>query len=263
MHSRRAWRKCKSMRNLLASGMTDGPEDSQTVTRVVRVRAFAVHILTALGAGLALMALLEAVRGHWQGMFVWLGLALVIDALDGPLARWLKVGEVLPNWSGDTLDLVVDFTTYVFVPAYAIAASGFLVPHFAPFLGIAVVVSGALYFADLRMKTDDNHFRGFPTLWNVAAFYLFLLRPTPWIASLAITLLVAATFLPIRVMHPLRVERFRLFNIALVFAGCGLGAVAVLRNFEVPAAITIALCVIAAYVMLSDPIIRLIGKVRS
>jgi phosphatidylcholine synthase len=243
--------------------MTDGPEDSQTVTRVVRVRAFAVHILTALGAGLALMALLEAVRGHWQGMFVWLGLALVIDALDGPLARWLKVGEVLPNWSGDTLDLVVDFTTYVFVPAYAIAASGFLVPHFAPFLGIAVVVSGALYFADLRMKTDDNHFRGFPTLWNVAAFYLFLLRPTPWIASLAITLLVAATFLPIRVMHPLRVERFRLFNIALVFAGCGLGAVAVLRNFEVPAAITIALCVIAAYVMLSDPIIRLIGKVRS
>ena len=144
--------------------------------------------------------------------------------------------EVLPNWSGDTLDLVVDFTTYVFVPAYAIAASGFLVPHLAPFLGIAVVVSGALYFADLRMKTDDNHFRGFPTLWNVAAFYLFLLRPSPWIASVAIALLVVATFLPIRVMHPVRVERFRSFNIALVLGGCGLAAFAVVRNFEVPAA---------------------------
>jgi phosphatidylcholine synthase len=233
------------------------------VRRSVRARAFAVHLFTALGAGLALMALLEAVRGHWAAMFGWLGIALLIDAIDGPLARRLRIEEVLPNWSGETLDLVVDFTTYVFVPAYAIAASGLLVPHLAPFLGIAVVVSGALYFADLRMKTDDNHFRGFPTLWNVAAFYLFLLRPQPWLASAAITLLVVATFVPIHVMHPVRVERFRSLNIALVVVGCALGAFAVVRNFEVPAAITIALCLIAAYVMLSDPIIRLIRKVSS
>ena len=190
-----------------------------------------MHIFTALGAGLALMAMLEAVRGHWPEMFGWLGLALIVDAVDGPLARRLNIAEVLPNWSGDTLDLVVDFTTYVFVPAYAIAASGFLVPHLAPLIGIAVVVSGALYFSDLRMKTGDNYFRGFPTLWNVAAFYLFLLRPSPWIASLAIALLVVATFLPIRVMHPVRVERFRRFNIALMLIGCGLAAFAVDPQF--------------------------------
>jgi len=243
--------------------MIDGEADSPPARPTVRARAFSVHILTALGAGFALMALLEAVRGHWPAMFGWLGVALVVDAVDGPLARRLRVAQVLPNWSGDTLDLVVDFTTYVFVPAYAIAASGLLVPHLAPFLGIAVVVSGALYFADLRMKTDDNHFRGFPTLWNVAAFYLFLLRPAPWTASLAIALLVVATFLPIHVMHPVRVRRFRRFNIALMFVGCGLATIAVLRDFEVPAAITAALCVIALYVLLSDPIIRLIRKARS
>jgi phosphatidylcholine synthase len=243
--------------------MIESEEDSRPVRKSVRARAFAVHIFTALGAGLALMALLEAVRGHWAAMFGWLGIALLIDAIDGPLARRMRIEEVLPNWSGETLDLVVDFTTYVFVPAYAIAASGLLVPHLAPFLGIAVVVSGALYFADLRMKTDDNHFRGFPTLWNVAAFYLFLLRPQPWLASAAITLLVVATFLPIRVMHPVRVERLRSFNIALVLGGCLLAAFAVVRNFEVPAVVTIALCLIAAYVMLSDPIIRLIRKVSS
>jgi len=235
-------------------------ENDSPAARTVRARAFAVHILTALGAGFALMALLEAVRGHWAAMFGWLGVALMVDALDGPLARRLRVGEVLPNWSGDTLDLVVDFTTYVFVPAYAIAASGFLVPHLAPVLGIAVVVSGALYFADQRMKTDDNHFRGFPTLWNVAAFYLFLLRPTPWIGSLMIILLVVATFLPIRVMHPVRVERFRLFNLAVVVAGSGLAAFAVFRNFDVPVAVTATLCAIAVYVLLSDPIIRIVGK---
>jgi phosphatidylcholine synthase len=243
--------------------MIESEEDSRPVRKSVRARAFAVHIFTALGAGLALMALLEAVRGHWAAMFGWLGIALLIDAIDGPLARRMRIEEVLPNWSGETLDLVVDFTTYVFVPAYAIAASGLLVPHLAPFLGIAVVVSGALYFADLRMKTDDNHFRGFPTLWNVAAFYLFLLRPQPWLASAAITLLVVATFLPIRVMHPVRVERLRSFNIALVLGGCLLAAFAAVRNFEVPAAVTIALCLIGVYVMLSDPIIRLIRKVSS
>lgn len=243
--------------------MTDAEGDSSSARPAIRARAFAVHVFTALGAGFALMALLEAVRGHWPAMFGWLGIALVVDALDGPLARRLNVGQVLPNWSGETLDLVVDFTTYVFVPAYAIAASGFLVPHLAPLLGIAVAVSGALYFADLRMKTDDNHFRGFPTLWNVAAFYLFLLRPSPWIASLVIALLVIATFLPIHVIHPIRVKRFRLFNIALVLAGCGLAVIAVFRNFEVPAAITAVLCLIAAHVMLSDAIIRLLGRARS
>ncbi|MDQ8728904.1 CDP-alcohol phosphatidyltransferase family protein [Bradyrhizobium sp. LHD-71] len=241
--------------------MSEG--DSSSARPTVRARAFAVHIFTALGAGFALMALLEAVRSHWTAMFFWLGAALVIDAIDGSLARRLRVAEVLPNWSGDTLDLVVDFTTYVFVPAYAIAASGFLVPHLAPFLGVAIVVSGALYFADLRMKTDDNHFRGFPTLWNVAAFFLFLLRPSPWVASLAIAFLVIATFLPINVMHPIRVKRFRFFNIALVMIGAALSVIVLIRNFDVPVAITIVLCLIAIHVTLSDLIIRLVRKERS
>ena len=87
-------------------------------------------------------------------MFGWLGVALVIDAIDGPLARKLDVVRLQPNWSGEVLDLVVDFVTYVFVPAYAITASGMLLPVAAPVLGIGIMVSGALYFADRRMKSD-------------------------------------------------------------------------------------------------------------
>ena len=94
-----------------------------------------MHIFTALGAGIALIALLEAVREHWAAMFGWLGVALVVDALDGPIARRLDVVRLQPNWSGDVLDLVVDFVTYVFVPAYAITASGLLLPLAAPLLG--------------------------------------------------------------------------------------------------------------------------------
>ncbi|MFX9684472.1 CDP-alcohol phosphatidyltransferase family protein, partial [Acinetobacter baumannii] len=85
-------------------------------------------------------AMLEAVREHWTNMFAWLGVALVIDAIDGPIARWLDVVRLQPTWSGDILDLVVDFLTYVFVPAYAITASGLLLPVAAPILGIGIVV---------------------------------------------------------------------------------------------------------------------------
>src|SRR5262249_15504237 len=138
---------------------------SLSATSRQRASAFSVHIFTALGAGIALIALLEAVREHWTAMFAWLGVALVIDAVDGPMARRLDVVRLQPNWSGDVLDLVVDFVTYVFVPAYAITASGLLLPLAAPILGIGIMVSGALYFADRRMKSSDNHFRGFPALW--------------------------------------------------------------------------------------------------
>ena len=105
-----------------------------------------MHIFTALGAGIALIALLEAVREHWAAMFAWLGVALVIDALDGPIARRLDVVRVQPNWSGEVLDLVVDFVTYVFVPAYAITASGLLLPLAAPLLGAGIVGLGRAVF---------------------------------------------------------------------------------------------------------------------
>src|SRR5436305_14187328 len=110
--------------------------DSLSISLTARATAFSVHIFTALGAGVALIALLEAVREHWAAMFAWLGVALIIDAIDGPIARRLDVVRLQPDWSGEVLDLVVDFVSYVFVPAYAITASGLLLPLAAPLLGV-------------------------------------------------------------------------------------------------------------------------------
>lgn len=239
------------------------PNQAPIGTPATRRRAFGVHVLTALGAGFALMALLEAVREHWAAMFGWLGAALVVDALDGPLARRLDVVRLLPDWSGETLDLVVDFVTYVFVPAYAITASGLLLPPTAPLLGAAIAVTGALYFADRRMKTDDNHFRGFPTLWNVAAFYLFLLRPGPLTASLAVVALLVLTFVPFNVMHPVRVRRLRSLNLALVVLWGLLALAAVVEDFQVPVVVRVGLCLIAFYVLCSDIVIRMIKRVNA
>src|SRR3954469_22884229 len=237
--------------------------DSAPATSRMRTAAFGVHIFTAMGAGIALLAMLEAVREHWTSMFGWLGVALIIDAVDGPMARRLDVLRLQPNWSGDILDLVVDFLTYVFVPAYAITASGLLLPLAAPLLGIGIVVSGALYFADRRMKASDNHFRGFPALWNAAAFYLFLLHLPPVLSTLGIALLIVLTFAPFHVLHPLRVVRLRWLTLWLV-AAWGVLALAVLANdFNVGGPVVGALFALAAYIVGSHAAIRLIKSFKA
>lgn len=176
-----------------------------------------------------MLAIILATGEHWAGMFFFLGMALIID---GPLAREFKVAEVLPRWSGETLDLIVDFTTYVFVPAYAIAASGQLPNALAIPAGIVVVISGALYFADRQMKTADNYFRGFPALWNLAAFYLYLLEPPPWLAAAAVVVLAVLSFAPIKFVHPLRVRHMRVINIALLVVWAVLAALAIISNLN-------------------------------
>jgi phosphatidylcholine synthase len=211
------------------------------------IRGFLVHILTASGAALAFLALILATGGHWAAMFFCLGLALLVDAIDGPLARKFKVAEVLPRWSGETLDLIVDFVTYVFVPAYAIAASGYLPLALAIPSGIVVVMTGALYFADREMKMRDNYFRGFPAVWNLAAFYLYLLEPPPWAATGMVAALAALTFAPVRFVHPLRVIHLRVLNIALMAVWAVLASLAIIQDLEPGPYATWALAAIAAY----------------
>ena len=180
-------------------------------------------------------------------MFACLGLALIVDGIDGPLARAFKVAEVLPRWSGETLDIVVDFVTYVFVPAYAIAGSGLLPPSLALPAGIVIVVSGAIYFADRDMKTADNFFRGFPVLWNLAAFYLDLLQPSEWLTATIVALLAVLTFAPIKFLHPLRVTRWRALNIVFLTLWIMLALMAVALELYPGPYVTWPLVAIAVY----------------
>lgn len=218
---------------------------------LIVVRAFAVHLLTATSAALALVALVFATAGAWAPMFVTLGIALMVDGVDGPLARRFKVAEVLPRWSGETLDLVVDFVTYVFVPAYAIAASGILPRGLTLPAGIVVVVSGAIYFSDRNMKTEDNYFRGFPAIWNLAAFYLILLQPSPWAGVAMVGVLAALSFAPIKFLHPLRVQRGRALNIGLLAIWSLLALGAVIQDLEPGPYVVWPLVVIAIYFFLT------------
>jgi phosphatidylcholine synthase len=213
----------------------------------IHARAFAVHIFTATGAALALIALVYAVQGQWPAMFLCFGIALVVDGVDGTIARRLEVGKLLPRWSGEVLDLVVDFVTYVFVPAYAIVAGGLLPRLLALPAGVVIVLTGALYFADRDMKTADNYFRGFPALWNAAAFYLFLLKPPPLLAAAAIVLLAGLTFVPFKFLHPMRVARMRAVNVAAVMLWAVLALIAIWRDLDPGPWVTGSLVVIGLY----------------
>lgn len=214
---------------------------------LIQVRAFAVHVFTATGAALALTALFYAVEGQWTSMFLCLGIALIIDAVDGTIARYVGVAGVLPRWSGDLLDLVVDFATYVFVPAYAIAAGGILPAPLALPAGALIVITGAIYFADRQMKLPGNYFRGFPALWNGLAFYLFLIRPAPWFALLIVIAFSVLTFMPFKFLHPIRVKRFRALNVTAVLIGSMLAIGALIYELHPAMWVTAGLLLIGLY----------------
>ena len=174
-----------------------------------KVVGWLVHLFTASGAAFALLALFAAIDRQFATMFWLLGAALLIDGVDGTLARRLRVAETAPEIDGGLLDLIVDYLTYVFVPVVAMLRADLMPRVWAMALGFAIVVGSALYFADRRMKTPDNWFRGFPTLWNVVAFYLLVFRPPAIVVVAALLVGVFAMFAPIVFVHPVRVRQWR------------------------------------------------------
>lgn len=178
--------------------------------------AVAVHLLTASGAICGLLALHFTAMGEWQLVFSWLGLALIVDALDGPLARKLEVAAVLPRFNGATLDQAVDYLNYCVVPAFIILESGIFEDWLAIPVAGGMVVSSLFHIADKSSKTADGYFVGFPAVWNIACFYLFVFAPGAGAAVALILALGVLTFIPAKWVHPFRVRHFRLVTMAVV-----------------------------------------------
>lgn len=209
--------------------------------RLALQHLFAIHLLTASGAALGLLAIMSVARGNWNQAFVWLGIALIIDGLDGPLARRHRIRERLPKWDGAALDFVVDYTTYVFVPAIIVALAFGLPTLVGSFLGIVIAVIGALYFADTRMKQPDNSFRGFPAVWNMAVFILYVFMPPAAVTVIVILALAVLTFLPVNFVHPVRVVKWRGLTLTVMAAWFVSAAWVLFADFDEPLLIRIIL----------------------
>lgn len=220
------------------------------------IRAFSVHMLTASGSFLAFLGVVAAAEHRFVDMFWWLGLALLVDGIDGPIARKVRVKEVLPNWSGDTLDNIIDYVTYVLLPAFALYQSGMIGEPWSFVAAGMIVVSSAIYYADTGMKTGDYFFSGFPVVWNMIVFTLFVIDASATTALVIVTVSVVLTFLPVNFLHPVRVKRLRPLNLGIFLLWCALGGYSLLLHFETPGWVVAGVVITGLYLYVIGAILQ-------
>ena len=174
-----------------------------------KIAAWAVHGFTASGAVLGFLAIISIFNNDIVGSFLWLGLALLVDGLDGTIARKVDVSNKAPNIDGSTLDNLIDYLNYVIIPSLIIYWFQ-MVPNGWNIIIPAGIFAVSLYtFANINMKTKDYYFSGFPALWNIVVLYFYILNTNQYINLIVIITLSILTFIPIKFVHPLRVKKLR------------------------------------------------------
>jgi phosphatidylcholine synthase len=141
--------------------------------------------------------------------------AVAVDATDGTLARLARVKELIPDFDGDRLEDIVDYLNYVFVPAILLVSGDLLPPADALWLAALPLIASAYGFCQKEAKTADHYFLGFPSYWNIVAFYMYVLRTPRWLNAFLIILLAALVFVPIKYLYPSRNPVMRQWTLAL------------------------------------------------
>lgn len=236
------------------------PQDQAWREPMSVLTAWAVHLLTVSAAGLALVAAVAAAEHGWQTVFLCLGIAFIIDGLDGPLARFANVGERVPWFDGSVLDFVIDYTTYVFIPAYIVAESDLVSQPLAMLCGVTIAIAGALYIGDRRMKTDAFGFRGFPSVWNAVVYLMMIYRPREAVTLLLIGGFAVLTFLPVEFIHPIRVVKLRWLTLAVTIAWAVLALVALFMDLRPGPAVSFTLLAASAYLALVGVVLQVMRR---
>ncbi|HHX91406.1 MAG TPA: phosphatidylcholine synthase [Paracoccus sp.] len=212
-------------------------------------RAYSVHLFTATGAVFSMLAMLAAASSEWDMMFLWLVVAFIVDGIDGPLARRYHVKSKAPIIDGVLLDLIIDYLTYVFIPAFALFHSG-LLPGWAGWIAIIVITfTSVLYFADTRMKTADKSFSGFPGCWNMVAVVIFATQPDFRVTLGLVVLLSVTMFRPVKFVHPVRTKRWRNVTLPMAIAWTGFAGWAAWADFAQPQLVTWGLIITSVYLL--------------
>jgi phosphatidylcholine synthase len=198
-----------------------------------RAAAWGVHLVTASSAAAGILALLATWRGDVRTAFAWLAWAVAADAVDGTLARAVGVKRVLPAIDGARLDDIVDYLTYVVVPAVFLVHMRLLPDGIAAPVACAVALASAFGFANVAAKTADHYFTGFPSYWNVVAFYLYVLRWPPAVNAAIVLLLAVLVFVPIRYVYPSRTRALQPLTIGLGLAW-GVAVLWVIVHLDAP-----------------------------
>ncbi len=215
----------------------------------LRIKALSVHFFTATGAVFAMLAMLAAVESEWSLMFLWLVVAFIVDGIDGPLARRYDVKTNAPEYDGVLMDLIIDYLTYVFIPAFALFQSGLLNGWTGWVCIIIITFTAVVYFADSRMKTKDNSFSGYPGCWNMFILVMFATTPSWQIITILTILIAAAQFAPLKFIHPVRTERWRNISLPIAILWTALSGYAAWVDFNIGVPTITALSITSLYLM--------------
>ena len=217
----------------------------------IQNKALLVHLFTATGAVFAMLAMLAASEAKWNLMFLWLIIAFAVDGVDGPLARHYNVKKNSPRFDGVLLDLIIDYLTYVFIPAFALFKSGLLPGWTGWFAIIIITFTSAVYFCDKKMKTNDNSFSGFPGCWNMVVIVLFALSPNFWFILTLVTLIAISMFLPLKFIHPIRTRKWRFLTLSIALSWILFAVWAALVDFHSESWAHWGLLLTSAYLLLA------------
>ncbi len=176
------------------------------ISRQRRVAAWLVHLFTATGAVFGLLTFAAIHQGEFIQAFWFMSAAVIIDAVDGALARRAQTKVAAPKIDGALLDNIIDYVNYVMAPAFFLLVGGLLPDSWAAFGASIVVLVSAYQFTQPDAKTNDHFFKGFPSYWNIIVFYLFLWQTSPWINLIIVLTLAVLVFVPIKYIYPSRLD---------------------------------------------------------
>ncbi len=197
--------------------MTTSAFSERKLNPVRVVLAWGVHLFTATGAIWGFLAIRAIFEHDWRAMILWMVIAMLVDGFDGMLARWADVKKYADGIDGALLDNILDYLNYVMVPALFLMEADVLPAGFQMLGAFSILITSAYQFTQTDAKTDDHHFKGFPSYWNVAALYMLLMGLPVWVNFSFLMLFNIMVFIPIKYIYPTRNTYLRGLTLGLTY----------------------------------------------
>ena len=182
-----------------------------------KIPAFLVHLFTGSGIIFSFLALISVIEGYKLQTFIFLGIALIIDIIDGTLARKYKTEIFFPNIDGKTLDTIIDYINYIFIPCIMLYQFNYLPQNFTIIIPIIILCISLYSYINIKLIDTSFSYIGFPSIWNIVILYFEILALDQFINLLIILFFVFLKFIPFKVFHPMRYIKFKKINVLLLF----------------------------------------------
>ena len=182
-----------------------------------KIPAFLVHLFTGSGIIFSFLALISVIEGYKLQTFIFLGIALIIDIIDGTLARKYKTKIFFPNIDGKTLDTIIDYINYIFIPCIMLYKFSYLPQNLKIIIPIIILCISMYSYINIKLIDSSFSYVGFPSIWNVVVLYLEILSFDEVVNLLIILFFIFLKFIPFKVFHPMRYIKFKKINILLLF----------------------------------------------